>query len=146
MKTLRKVQQGFTLVSAIFLLVVIAALGAFAVTLSSTQHQTSAMDVLGARAYQAARAGVEWAAFQILRNPAGIACAAGGANNAVAMPAAPSTLSVFTVNVTCRSFGPTVEGGVNVTVFELTSTANTTGAAVGTPGFVERRISVTIAN
>src|SRR4030065_2779656 len=57
-------QRGFSLVSAIFLLVVIAALGTFAVTLSTTQQQSAALDVLGARAYQAARAGIEGGADQ----------------------------------------------------------------------------------
>ena len=66
----RKIQQGFSLVSAIFLLVVIAMLGTFAVTLSTTQHQSAAMDVMGSRAYQAARAGIEWAAYHVsTKNP-----------------------------------------------------------------------------
>lgn len=145
MKMPQKIQRGFTLVSAIFLVVVIAALGAVAVTLSTTQHQSSALDVLGARAYQAARAGVEWGAFQVLRNPAGINCPAVGSANAVAMPAAPSTLSTFTVNVVCRSHAAVADGDDTITMFELTSTANTTGLAPGTTGYVERQISVTIA-
>jgi autotransporter translocation and assembly factor TamB len=50
MVTMRhKMQHGFSLVSAIFLLVVIAALGTFAVTLSTTRQQSAALDVLGAR-------------------------------------------------------------------------------------------------
>ena len=67
-----KKQRGFSLVSAIFLLVVIAALGTFAVTLSTTQQQSSALDVMGARAYQAAQAGIEWGAFQVLPNSAAV--------------------------------------------------------------------------
>ena len=59
-------QRGFSLISAIFLLVVIAALGTFAVTISTTQHMGAAQDVMGARAYQAARAGIEWGAYRLL--------------------------------------------------------------------------------
>ncbi len=59
---------GFALPSAIFLLVILAALGAFILTVSTTQHAGAALDVAGARAYQAARAGVEWGLFQSLRN------------------------------------------------------------------------------
>src|SRR3990172_9634013 len=59
--------KGFSLVSGIFVRVVIAAVGTFAVTLSTTQHQSAALDVMGARAYQAARAGVEWGAYQALQ-------------------------------------------------------------------------------
>jgi Tfp pilus assembly protein PilX len=68
MKTIQNIQHGFSLISAIFLLVVIAALGTFAVTLSTTQQQSAAMDVLGARAYQASKAGIEWGAYQVLKN------------------------------------------------------------------------------
>lgn len=129
-----KIQRGFSLVSAIFLLVVIAALGTFAVTLSTTQHQSAALDVIGVRAYQAARAGIEWGAYAALRNGA---CPGGVA------PALPGTLAGFTVNVACVANAPN-ENGVAVNMYQLTSTAFTTGAAAGTPNYVERRISVTI--
>ena len=57
-----KMQKGFSLVTAIFLLVVLATLGTLMVTFFSAQQQSSALDVMGTRAYQAARVGVEWAA------------------------------------------------------------------------------------
>lgn len=135
--------RGFSLISAIFLLVVIAALGAFAVTLSTTQQQSAALDVLGARGYQAARAGVEWGAYQVLRNPAGINCPVGGASNPVVMPAAPSTLAIFAVDVSCWSYAPLSEAAATITVYQLTSTA--TQGAPATPNYVERQLSVTIA-
>jgi len=61
----RTAQRGFSLVSAIFLLVVLAGLGAAMVSFSTTQNQGLAMDVMGSRAYQAASAGIEWAAYRI---------------------------------------------------------------------------------
>ncbi|MDO8291698.1 MAG: hypothetical protein Q7T29_02330 [Gallionella sp.] len=130
-------QRGFSLVSAIFLLVVIAALGAFAVTLSTTQQQSSALDVLGARAYQAARTGIEWGAYQILRN--GGACAA-----ATTLPAGTlaGTLSGFDVTVNCVSTAHT-EAGLPVTIYQLTSTA--TQGVIASPSYVERQMTVTIA-
>lgn len=135
MRNLLKIQRGFSLVSAIFLLVVIAALGTFAVTLSTSQQQSAALDVMGARAYQAARAGIEWGAYQVLRN--GGACAP-----VTVLPALPGTLSGFNVSVVCTS-AATIENAVPVTLYQLTSTA--TQGAVGTPNFVERQISVSIA-
>lgn len=97
----RGVQGGFSLVSAIFLLVVLAALSAAIVRVSSTQHMASALDVQGAQAYQAARAGVEWGLFQY-RNAPGAYC-----NNATtpntqsfSLPAG-TTLAGFSVTVTC---------------------------------------------
>ncbi|MDP1634901.1 MAG: hypothetical protein Q8L69_09490 [Gallionellaceae bacterium] len=65
----RQKQRGFSLVSAIFLLVVLAGLGAAMVSFSTTQNQGLAMDVMGSRAYQAASAGIEWAAYNIASNP-----------------------------------------------------------------------------
>lgn len=59
--------RGFGIVTAVFLLVVLAGLGAALVNLSSAQHTASTLDVQGARAYQAARAGIEWGLYRQLR-------------------------------------------------------------------------------
>lgn len=140
-------QKGFSLISAIFLLVVIAALGAFAVTLSTTQHQSAALDVLGARGYQAARAGVEWGAYQLLPNSAvagGYAenCRAGATSQVLAAGTLPGTLAGFEVNVGCTAT-TAVEAGTTIDIYQLTSTA--TQGVVATPNYVERQIGVTIA-
>ena len=128
------VQRGFSLVSAIFLLVVIAALGTFAVTLSTTQQQSAALDVLGSRAYQASRAGIEWGAYQVLRN--------GSCPASQLLAAMPNTLANFNVTVNCAS-AATTEAGTAVTIYQLTSIA--TQGTVATPNYVERQMSVTIA-
>ena len=135
--------KGFSLVSAIFLLVVIAALGTFAVTLSTTQQHSAALDVLGARAYQAARAGIEWGAYQVLPNSAaGFAPACRtGATSQVLAPL-PNTLSGFDVNVQCESKAHS-EAHATVTVYQLVSTARQ--GTVATPDYVERQMTVTIA-
>ncbi len=61
-------QTGFSLVPALFLLVVLAALGAVAVRLSAVEHQTVVLALQSSRAYAAAQAGVEWSAYQALVN------------------------------------------------------------------------------
>lgn len=53
--------DGAGLVTAIFLLVVLAGLAVALVTVFKTQRQSAALDEQGARAYEAARAGIEWA-------------------------------------------------------------------------------------
>ena len=83
----RRAQHGFAIVSAIFLLVVLGTLGAFMVALSTVQHTTSTQDLQGTRAYQAARAGIEWGAYQVLTpehaNPVGVSiCLPGGSDSA----------------------------------------------------------------
>ena len=142
---MRKMQRGFSLVSAIFLLVVIAALGTFAVTLSTTQQQSAALDVLGARAYQAARAGIEWGAYQVLPNSAVVGgfaenCRAGATSQVLAP--LPNTLSGFNVNVGCDATAHS-EAAATITLYQLTSTA--TRGTVATPDYVERQMTVTIA-
>lgn len=145
-RTIRKLQRGFSLVTAIFLLVVLSALGAMMLTFFSAQQQSSALDVMGVRAYQAARAGVEWGAFQIIQS--GVA---GGAFATACMPGpttspAPAlggTLSVFNVAVSCSAVS-SVEGTTSVAVYNITSTA-TYGGTPGQPDYVERVINVTVA-
>ena len=134
----RKRQSGFAIVSALFILIALAALGAFIATVSSTQHAGSALDVDGARAYQAARAGVEW-----------------GVANALAANCAASTnvgmLNGVAITVTCATVasGNATEAGLNA-IYSIVSTAcnpSTAGAcpgAVGGRNYVERRISVVV--
>ncbi len=61
-----KSQQGFTLVTAIFSLVVLAGLGAFMTTISLNQQIGSTLDFIGAKAHKAARSGTEWGSCQTL--------------------------------------------------------------------------------
>lgn len=134
---MRKLQRGFSIVSAIFLLVVLSFLGIAMVSFSTAQHQSSAMDVMGSRAYQAARAGVEWAAYHVTQSTAGTqwpGCVAG-----MSIPVA-GTQAPFTVTVDCVP-GSFSEGGATVWVYDLTAKA-TTGGAPGDQNYIERVISV----
>ena len=128
--------RGFVLVSAIFILVVLAALGAFIMNISINQHIGSALDVQGVRAYQAARSGLEWGLYQIESTPAynfsygsGTLSIGAASPNARACPASPissynppaSTMAGLTVTVTCEA---TLDGAnKGPTVFVLTATA-----------------------
>jgi MSHA biogenesis protein MshP len=94
-----RVQSGFGLVSAIFLLLVLSSLGAAIVTVFTVQQASSAQDVLGARAYQAARAGIEWGLYQQLRVPPPGASDCFGVTS-FGFPGT-STLSSFKVTVLC---------------------------------------------
>lgn len=144
--------RGFSLITAIFLLVVLAALGAFMVIFTGLQQRTVQADVLGVRAYYAARAGTEWALYRALDpdntiapGPASfVACAsASGTLNAMG-----GSLSPFTVVVACSAPTDYNEAGKTIRVFQITATAcnNATCPAVSPPaGYVERQIVVTVA-
>lgn len=126
-------QRGFAIVAAIFLVVVLAALGAFMLTFSSVQHITSAQDVQGTRAYQAARTGIEWGAYQVLINsscPSPTSLIPGG------------TQAGFSVTVQCAPFGPYTEGGNTVNMYQITSTASQ--GTLGSATYVERQLQATI--
>ncbi len=139
---MKKYQRGFVLVSAIFLLLVIAALGLFTVTISTTQQQSLVMDAQGSRAYQAAKAGIEWSIYQITKR--------GGTCATLAQPIMPAgtQLSAFAVLVACTPYPTAItqytDGAATFVVYELTSTATT--GVVGSSSYFERQLRVTITN
>lgn len=61
-------QSGFTLITAIFLLVVVAGLIVYMTNLRVVQQTTIVYGLQGARALQAARSGVEWGIYQSIVN------------------------------------------------------------------------------
>lgn len=145
--------RGFATITVIFVLVVLAALGVALAAISQRQQLGSAMDLASAQALQAARAGLEWGAWQVMRNPAAPA-------PAPACPATTSfvpggTLSSFTVTITCNrtpAAGTVADGATQLAFYQLTATAcNRSGAGAcpvaGTPGatYVERQLSWTLA-
>jgi MSHA biogenesis protein MshP len=132
-------QRGFTLVSAVFLIVVLASLSAYLVNLRLYQEASGTLDTLGTRAYAAARSGVEWAAYNSLRNST---CAA---STSLALA---GTLSGFTVTVTCNTAGPYDEAGAAVNVDTIVATAcnsATCPPATPSPNYVERQITVMVS-
>lgn len=54
-------ERGFALIAALALLVVLGSTGAIMVRLASVQQSGATLAILGARADQAARSGIEWA-------------------------------------------------------------------------------------
>ena len=91
-------QRGVSIITAIFILLLFAALAAFMASLVSTAHITSAQDVQGARAYQAAQAGVEWGLFQL--DPNGDAAALPTCFAATVLTAIPG----YSVSVACTRY------------------------------------------
>ncbi|MCF7203119.1 pilus assembly protein MshP [Pseudomonas oligotrophica] len=63
---LRGGQGGFGLVAAMFVIIVVAGAVAAMARMSETQNATSRMAIQQARAYQAARAGIEWGIHRAL--------------------------------------------------------------------------------
>lgn len=140
-----KTSRGFAIVSAIFLLVVLAALGAFMLSMSNTQQVTSIQDLQGSRAYRAAQAGMEWAVARLCGPTAGCtapltACPAASTTLDDGDSVAPADLDEFTVVVTC-TLNEYNEGGTPPEryIFRIVSTA-TSGGAIGDIGYIEREL------
>jgi MSHA biogenesis protein MshP len=143
MNSIRKTERGFASIAAIFLLVVMAALGGFMLTFSNTQQLTSAQDLKGTQAYWAARAGLEWGMGSVIRQ----------ASRTAACPTTDTILTGFgggfTVAVTCKmqeytESYPAPIGIKVIKIFSLTSVANNDPATPGNVGFIERSVSASI--
>jgi MSHA biogenesis protein MshP len=155
----RRGPRGFTIVTAVFLLVVLSLLGVFIVSVTGLQQSSQQLDVQGVRAYHAARAGIEWGAWQVL-DPNNDLPGFGGTANLPPCPGASTnvtglggSLSPFTVTVTCNAAinAPTTEGNRNVAAYQIIATACNQPAAGACPnpapasGYVERQLQATLS-
>lgn len=142
----RSRSRGVSLITAVFLVVVLAGLIAAVVRVTLVQQATASMDMLGVQAYQAARSGLEWGLYQQLRlQPAvGVGCFSNTART-FAMPVS-GELRNFTVTVTCA-----VKAGGNTTGnttnrWTITAVACNQPGASGCPNttshseYVQRRV------
>ncbi len=139
--SLRTRIAGFALVSAIFLLVVLSALAAFIVQISTKQQVAAGADVQSARAYQAAKAGIELALYYYLRpSPSNCLSSYSGALT--------GSLSGFTVTVRCQGAGTNDENGTAIALRRFVATACNQPASGNCPNpspganYIEREIAV----
>ena len=137
-------ESGFALVTAIFILVILALLGTAIVTVSTGQHLSSATDIQSTRAYWAARAAAESGLMQLLQpeDTAGAAVFA----NCMAVPQAATFAGIagFAVQITnCVRDGPYTDSGLNIMVYTVTASARS--GTVGTSTYVEREVTLQAA-
>jgi MSHA biogenesis protein MshP len=135
--------RGASVITAIFLVVVMAGLAAAVARLVMVQQATAAMDMLGVQAYQAARSGLEWGLYQRLRVQApGIDCFT--SPSTFAMPQ-DGGLRNFTVTVTCTAAAGNLAGNTTNRWTIAAVACNQPGAA-GCPNpsadadYVQRRV------
>jgi MSHA biogenesis protein MshP len=138
MTSQRHRQRGVSIITAIFLLLLFAALAAFMVSMTSTANITSAQDMQGVRAYQAAQAGVEWGLFQLDPNDTAVALPACFANTTLGQ------IPGFSVAVSCVRYGVFTEGGGTIAVYQILATA-TVPLAAAPPAAVERQAEARVA-
>ncbi|MBL8534618.1 MAG: hypothetical protein JNL33_12260 [Betaproteobacteria bacterium] len=144
MRTFPDTLRGFALPSALFLLVILAMLGAFMLAVSGMQHAAQAVDVSSSRAYQGARAGIEWGLYQVLdgnNDDAGLSAST---------PQPPACFSDTTLSlggsfdgasatVTCART-TTTEANRQIAVYAIVSTVSLAGGAMP----VSRQVNATV--
>ena len=126
--------EGFALVPALFLMVVLGLLAVIAVRVGVGEQQTVTMGLMQARALAAARAGIEWGAYRALNG----SCAA-----ATTLNLAEAALSGFAVDVRCTSTSFT-NGTATSHSYVIHATATT--GSYGQPGYVRRVMSATFTD
>jgi MSHA biogenesis protein MshP len=132
--SLQRSQKAFSLVPALFLLIVLASLGAVAVRLTAVQQQTVVLATQGARAYAAARTGINAAAYDALVN---------GNCGAQSIVLNEGGLSGFAVDTACSSTVHS-EGAVTNTVYVID--AFSSAGSYGSPDYVSRRVRATVTD
>jgi MSHA biogenesis protein MshP len=137
----RSAQRGVGAITIIAILVILAALGAGLVTTITSQQSALALDVLAARTYQSAKAGLEYGIHHVLRGT--MTCAAVNGTTF-------GGLAGIRVTLACTPTTHT-EGTSTVTMAVITATACTASAgtcpqAATTPHYVERQLRVSIGS
>lgn len=119
-------QRGFSAILMIGLIVLVAGMLGYAVTVTSGMHDSSAREIASTRAMQAAQAGLEWGQFRV-RPGIAPTCTAG---SNITLPLSSGAIAV-TVN--CTASGPYTEGAASVTRYSFTATACNPAAAGACP-------------
>lgn len=128
--------RGFALVSAIFILVVLALAATLMINIAQSTSNTTTWGLNGARAYFAANTGVEWGAMQIVKDPSGCF-----SPNPATLNLSQAGLAGFSVNIACTMASYT-ENDQAVDIFTVTATASQN--TIGTADYVRRTIETTV--
>jgi MSHA biogenesis protein MshP len=121
-------------VAALFLIVIVVLVVMAMARMTLVQHGTNSLSVQQARAYQAARAGIEWGLSRAVHADV---CAAGS------LAFTGSNLSEFSVVVSCTPNGYTDVDGEPVTLYRFESIAQN-GVAGSRPDYAYRRLSAVV--
>jgi len=123
--------RGFSLISTLFLLVVVSSLAAYMVSLATAQHTASALSAQYSRARYAAASGLEWVAYEIHSNPG-------------ACPPVPTSFTAegFSIVLKACARNAVTESGGNYALYDVTVAASR--GSFGSPDYVSRSFRATI--
>lgn len=132
-------QRGFSAVLMIALIVGVAGMLGYAVTVTSAMHDSSAREIASSRAAQAAQSGLEWGQFRVRPGAAPICVPSSNIT-------LPYSSGAIAVTVNCTTTGPYTEAAATVTRYQFTATACSPAAAgtcpnpAGSGDYVEAQV------
>lgn len=131
-------QRGVALVNAIFLIVALAALGGYMLSISGVQQSTANQALINARTLIAARAGLDWGIHRAIAPPT---AAAGECSPSASFGLTGDGMENIQVAVTCSTttYG---SGGSSVYIYQISSTA--WHGASGSLDYAERELEATL--
>lgn len=130
---LKRTQQGFALIAAIVLIVVLAAMAGFVASMVGGQSAGQQLERMSGVAERAAQTGVDWGAYQVLRRSPGV-CPLVPASTTFTSAVLPGIPVGMTVTVSCTPVGGAAPNQI---------TATATFGVPASPDYVQR---IKIAN
>jgi MSHA biogenesis protein MshP len=125
----RKRQQGFALMAAIFILIVLSGMAIYMVSISGVQQQTSTLAIDSAKATYAAESGIEIAAYRALQ--------LGSCTGSVLQ------IGRFDVAISCSASSHT-EQGQTFSVYRIEARAE--AGTYGGLGYASRRMGAAVTD
>jgi MSHA biogenesis protein MshP len=132
-----KKQMGFSLVSAIFIVVILSLIGSYIVGLSALTNATINLSGLGVKAYYAAKSGLEWGAYTATP----INCPLSPAMNSTTLSFTQGGLAGLSATVSCTSNSFT-EHGTTYRIFQINAIGQY--AESNNPDYVSRQLYMTL--
>lgn len=129
-----KKQQGFVLISAMVIVGMLAVFGLAMALMGSLQQRQSALDIDSAKAYQAAKTGIEWSLYQIQNPVIPPVCTTISFN-------AGGELARFTITVSCTS-SAVLDGENAFSMYTITSNACNNPTGGNCPGSAAQSLGV----
>ncbi len=129
-------QLGMSLIGAIFIMVVLSAVGVYMVSLNAMQHTNTSLSLQSNRALYAAESGVEWLAWYVRTSANKDNCPASGTS---------FNIGNFTVNIDSCTETSITEGTTSYKVFDSQITAKTSGSNFGDSDYSSRTLHSRIA-
>lgn len=134
--------SGSAIISALFLVIVLGALGAAMVNLSIVQQDTATKSLLASRVYYGAKTGLDWSIQRAISDPAPATRCTNPAEFPATFSPAGAGLAGVSVAVTCARS----QHGAGTTAFTYYITSIATTGTLGTISYAERRMEATVSN